>query len=196
MVLLNKNNQKVKLADGLTEIGLSQVKSEIGGSGSSDPTSVVLKYILVSDPEDTGTSYVCDPVNFEQYIGDLGMGETITQEMVDEFLEKFSKDYNLEKVAEFDYPDLDLPDRQPGKAYLFSSDVNPVFVKFKAASVITEEVAPGAGTVFSYVEELSEEGKNGFLIVYGVDPKNWNWVVNAIIGTQQVCQFGFAQATL
>ena len=86
--MLNKNNVKVKLADGLTEMGISQVKQEIGGGSGSDG---VLK-LYCEENELNGDYYLVRP-NGEKYVEE---GQTVTLDDTQVILDQICTDYGLE----------------------------------------------------------------------------------------------------
>lgn len=92
MALLNKNNQKVKLADGLTEIGLSQVKSEIGGgSGAGEK---LLKMNLDTHRADQIHCYLASPESGESYVKSMEDVPT-TKEALFSLVTEIVEDYDL-----------------------------------------------------------------------------------------------------
>lgn len=71
--LVNKNNLKSKLADGLTEIGLSQVKAELGEGGTE----------VVANPEEEATD-VLTKIKIDGVVYSVEGGSSELDELMNE----------------------------------------------------------------------------------------------------------------
>ena len=95
MTLLNKNNLKVKLADGLTEIGLSQVKSEIGGGSGAGEKLLKMNLLATIDQPHC---YLASPESGESYVGSIEDVPT-TKEALFSLITKIVGDYDLNLIV-------------------------------------------------------------------------------------------------
>ena len=91
--IVTKNNLKVKLADGLTPFGMSQVKKEIGGAGDTTP-------ILVVKPDNDGY-YLVNPTTKLPY----ALSE-ITSENIQTLFDQIEQDYPFLKFENVESTDI------------------------------------------------------------------------------------------